>query len=258
MGQAPSTVVQLALLALVVLPGAVYQFLRERFRGPVPGERELGERVLRALVASVLLDGVYAVLAGPRLLRLLRGPDGRGWDGVLERPRAAGAWGLVLLIAVPALAAGLVSWWERRRWRARFHGTPTAWDHMFRARGSCFVRVRLKDGTWVGGWYGGRSYATSYPHPPELFLESGWRMRPDGAFGRRAPHTAGLGVLGEDMDLLEFLSPPSAPTPTPPGTPTGTPVPDVDPGPPAGAPPTAAPPASPGPPAPAGDPPAGP
>ncbi|WP_226961634.1 MULTISPECIES: DUF6338 family protein [Streptomyces] len=231
MGQAaPSTVVQLALLALVVLPGAVYQFLRERFRGPVPGERELGERVLRALVASILLDGVYAVAVGPRLLRLLRGADGKGWDGLLERPRAAGLWGLVLLIAVPALAAGLVSWWERRRWRARYRGTPTAWDHMFRARGSCFVRVRLKDGTWVGGWYGGRSYATSYPHPPELFLESAWRMRADGSFDRRTPHTAGLRVLGEDLDLLEFLSPP----PPPPSDPTPPDPTPSDPTPPAG------------------------
>ncbi|MDT0268241.1 DUF6338 family protein [Streptomyces sp. DSM 44915] len=219
MGQSPSTVVQLALLALAVLPGAVYQFLRERFRGPVPGERELGERVLRALVASILLDAVYALLAGPALLRLLRGADGRGWDGVLERPRMAGLWALVLLIAVPALAAGLVSWRERRRWAARFQGTPTAWDHMFRARGSCFVRIRLKDGRWVGGWYGGRSYASSYPHPPEIFLESAWRMRADGGFERRVAHTAGLRVLGEDMDVLEFLSPPppaaAAPAPPP-------------------------------------------
>lgn len=62
--QPPATVVQLALLVLLVLPGITYQFVRERRRGPVPGERDLGERVLRAIVASIALDALYVVVAG--------------------------------------------------------------------------------------------------------------------------------------------------------------------------------------------------
>lgn len=62
--QAPATAVQLALLVLLVLPGTTYQFVRERRRGPVPGERDLGERVLRAIVASIALDALYVVAAG--------------------------------------------------------------------------------------------------------------------------------------------------------------------------------------------------
>lgn len=207
MGQAPSTVVQLALLVVVVLPGAVYQFLRERFRGPLPGERDLGERVLRALAASVVLNSLYAVAAGPALVRLARDPEG-GWQGVLERPRAAGLTGLLLFFLVPAVAAGAVSWWQRRRLRARYRSTPTSWDHMFRSRGSCFVRVRLKDGSWAGGWYGSRSYATSYPQPPALFLESAWRLGPDGSFAHRIEHSAGLHIRAEDADVVELLEAP--------------------------------------------------
>ncbi|MFI9811553.1 DUF6338 family protein [Saccharothrix variisporea] len=208
MGQAPSTVLQAVLLVFFVLPGVTYQFLRERWRGPVPGERNLGERVLRAITASILLDSLYAIAAGPELLRLARGNRSTGWDGISQQPRVIGLWALLLFVVVPALAAGGVSLWQRRRLRARFRTTPTAWDHMFRHRGSCFVRVRLKDGTWVGGWYGSGSYATSYPEPAELFLESAWRMNPDGSFDRRISGTAGLYVRGADADVVELVHPP--------------------------------------------------
>ncbi|MEU2961209.1 DUF6338 family protein [Streptomyces albidoflavus] len=207
MSQAPSTVLQLALLVLVVLPGAVYQFLRERFRGPVPGERDLGERVLRAVVASVILDSLYVLVAGPQMVRLVRNGGGAGWDVVAERPRLASLVALALFVLVPAAAAGGVSAWERRRLRARYRSTPTAWDHMFLSHGSCFVRARLTDGTWVGGWYGNASYATSYPQPPELFLESAWRMNQDGSFDSRTDRTAGLHVRADNIDVLELLHP---------------------------------------------------
>lgn len=208
MGQAPSTVIQAMLLVLFVLPGITYQFLRERMRGPVAGERNLGERVLRAVVASILLDSLYAIVAGPTLVRLVRGSISTGWDSVVQQSRLVGLLGLVLFIIVPAMAAGVVSVWQRRRLPARYQATPSAWDYMFRHRGSCFVRMRLKDGTWVGGWYGSGSYATSYPEAKEIFLESAWRMNPDGSFASRITQSAGLHVRAADADVIELLQPP--------------------------------------------------
>ncbi|MFF3256402.1 DUF6338 family protein [Actinacidiphila glaucinigra] len=204
--QAPATVAQLVLLVLLVLPGVTYQFVRERRRGPVPGERDLGERVLRAIVASIALDALYAVVAGPALVRLARGAGG-GWDGFVDRPRVVGFVAVVLFLVVPAMAAVTVSLVDRQRRKARFLRTPSAWDHAFRDREPCFVRVRLKDGNWAGGWYGNRSYASSYPHPAELYLESARVMGADGSFGARVRGTAGLRLRGEDFDVLEFVEP---------------------------------------------------
>lgn len=210
MGQSPSTVFQLAVLVLFVLPGAVYQFVRERMRGPVPQERALSERVLRALVASVVLDTVYAVMAGPEVLRLVRIGEGGLLDqGVAgERIRLVGLVGMLLFVVVPAVAAVAVSLEQRRRLRARYQQIPSAWDHIFRDRRPCFVRLRLKDGTWVGGWYGNGSYASSYPMPRELHLESAWRMRGDGSFEERVEGTAGLHVRGADVDIVELIDVP--------------------------------------------------
>lgn len=205
MGQAPSTVIQVALLILFVLPGITYQFLRERWRGPTPEERDLGERVLRAVAASVVLDAVYLTVAGPELLRLVHGPSSGGWDGLVQRPRLVGVAALVLFIVVPAAAASGVSYVQRSRQKATYRRTPTAWDHAFRNRQPCFIRARLKDGCWVGGWYGTRSYSTSYPQSAELFLESARRMSRDGSFGARVNQTAGLYIRTSDIDVLEFV-----------------------------------------------------
>lgn len=210
MGQAPSTVVQAVLLVLFVVPGVTYQFLRERMRGPVAGERNMGERILRALLASIVLDALYAIVAGPALIRLARGGKEKGWDGLVQHPRLIGLLALLLFVAVPAAAAFAVSAWQRRRLPTRYDAGATAWDHMFRHRGSCFVRARLKDGSWVGGWYGSKSYATSYPEPAELYLESAWRMKPDGSFADRVAGTAGLHVRAADVDVVELIDPPGS------------------------------------------------
>ncbi|HEX6340343.1 DUF6338 family protein [Umezawaea sp.] len=206
--QAPSTVVQLVLLVLLVLPGISYQFVRERLRGPVPWERDLGERVLRAVVASIALDAAYLTAAGPALVALVRGRPPGELNGFVQQPRLVGLVGVLLFLVVPAVVASAVSLVERERHRSTYRRTPTAWDHAFRDRDPCFVRVRLKDGNWAGGWYGHGSYASSYPHPAELYLESARVMTPDGGFGPRVRGTAGLRLRAEDFDVLEFVSAP--------------------------------------------------
>ncbi|MFE9687145.1 DUF6338 family protein [Streptomyces sp. NPDC006285] len=205
--QLPSTVAQLLLVVVAVLPGITYQFVRESRRGPVPGEMEAGHRILRALTASMVLDSLYFAVLGPHLVELLR------LESYPARAHDAALHALLLLFAVPALGAALLSQYERRRLRGRYRPTPTAWDHVFRDRGASFIRARLKDGTWVGGWYGCESYATSYPQPAELYLQSTWRMAPDGSFVGRVDGTSGLYLRAEDIDILELLEPPSPPSP---------------------------------------------
>jgi hypothetical protein len=132
--QAPSTVVQLVLLVLLVLPGITYQFVRERLRGPVPWERDLGERVLRAVVASIALDAAYLTVAGPALIKLTRGTPPGDLNGFVQQPRAVGLVAVLLFLVVPGAAAFVVSLVERKRRKSTFQRTPTARDHAFRDR----------------------------------------------------------------------------------------------------------------------------
>lgn len=207
--QIPSTITQLILLILIVLPGLTYQYLRELWRGPAPGEIDVGQRILRAVITSIILDTFYIVAAGPELIMLARGRKPTGWHGLLEQPRLVGVVAFGLLIGVPALAAAGVSWFERRRLNARYRGVPTAWDYAFQDRKPCFVRARLKEGGWAGGWYGTQSYASSFPRAGELLLESAWRLAEDGRFEERTEYTAGLILRADDVDVLELLEPPN-------------------------------------------------
>lgn len=198
----PSTVQQLTILLIMILPGGVYQAVRERLLGPRPSEAQAESRVLRAVAASVLLDSVYALTAGPWLVSLLR--DG-GRAALLDRPRVTGATALLLVMVVPALVAYGESRWRERRSPSRQVTVPSAWDHLFAGRSSCFVRIRLKDGSWIAGWYGGRSLAASYPHGRDIFLQAQYAVLVDGTIGPRLAHTGGIYVPADSIDLLQLL-----------------------------------------------------
>jgi hypothetical protein len=203
--ETPSTLQQIILLTLFVLPGITYQFVRERMRGPVPGERDLAERVLRALTASIVLDAIYLIAIGPWLVHMIK-PSGRPWFGAAAaEPRQAAAVSLALFFAIPAAAALAVGMIERLRHPSRFDPVPTAWDGAFRERSTGFIRARLKSGAWVGGWYGRRSRASAYPNPPDLYLESAYVMGDDGSFGPRVQATGGVYINITDVEVLEFV-----------------------------------------------------
>ncbi|MFI9383377.1 DUF6338 family protein [Kutzneria sp. NPDC052558] len=205
----PGTVQQLTILLVLVLPGVFYQAVRERLSGVRAAENEPQNRLVRAIAAGALLDGVYAVVAGPWLVELLGPTAPTPFAGVGQHPRLAGLTGLLLVVVVPSAVAWAEGWWVRRRSQARYEPTPTAWDALFHGTGSCFVRMRLKSGLWVGGWLGSRSAVSAYPHPGDLYLQTQYRMGPDGSFVGRVPGSAGTYVKAADIEVLELLRPPA-------------------------------------------------
>ncbi|MFF4102029.1 DUF6338 family protein [Streptomyces sp. NPDC001903] len=204
----PGTLQQLTILLILVLPGVFYQAVREHLRGSVAAEQEPQNRLVRAIAAGALLDTVYAVAAGPWLVGLLTGDGAGPLAGVMRRPRQAGLAALLLVVLVPSAIAWAETAWGRRRRRARYEPTPTAWDALFRDRGACFVRARLKSGLWVGGWLGPRSAVSAFPQQGDLYLQSQYRMAPDGRFLGRVPDTGGVYLRAADIDVLEVLLPP--------------------------------------------------
>jgi hypothetical protein len=203
---APSTLGQIILLTIFVLPGVIYQFARERFRPPGRGELDIGERVLRAIAMSVLLDGIYLVIAGPEILGLIKTAN-KGWFApALQNPRSTAIAAMVLFAIVPFALAWTVRYVLDRNSSANFRPIPTAWDAAFRNRPSCFIRARLKSGEWVGGWYGkSRSHAAAYPQPADLFLEFAFEMGKDGSFGPRVEQSSGLYLRADDIEVIEFI-----------------------------------------------------
>ncbi|WP_181763959.1 DUF6338 family protein [Streptomyces albidus (ex Kaewkla and Franco 2022)] len=206
----PATITQVVIVLLLVLPGVMYQFVRERARGVTPGHRDLGERILRAVAAGIVLDTLYVAAGGSWLVSFVYDRR-RGWlTGMADEPRLAALGALLLLVAFPAGVALLISRLSLRGSGAVRTQTPTAWDHAFRRRGHCFVRIRLKSGRWLAGWYGEKAYASSYPEPADLYLQSAWAVSRSGWLERPLERSGGIYIRMDEVECLDFIDVPPA------------------------------------------------
>lgn len=223
----PSTREAFVLFILAVLPGALYTWAFER----EVGKWGVGatDRVFRFIGASVLFQLLFAAGLGvagadPNYQSLLFRTD---TDPPLatELRNASGTWLLAVaaVYVIAPLAGGTAAAAvERRRgesnvwrWAARVlngrNPAPRAWDFLFSPRPAAIVRGRLKKHrSWIGGLFGAESYAAGYPELQDIYLESAYRMTPEGEFerdeeGRPIPTGAGLLVRWDELDSLEVF-----------------------------------------------------
>ncbi|MGL4299531.1 MAG: DUF6338 family protein [Candidatus Neomicrothrix subdominans] len=209
----PSTIDQLFVVLLFVLPGSVYQFVRTRLRGPAPDDASAVNRVLRALGVSALLVSLYAAIAGPYLVALIGETQGSAAHRA-TRIREIGLWGVVLLIAIPA-ALAVIDHLRRRhlrmpQWlRVAYDPTPSAWDFAFTNRGETYIRLLTTDDRWLGGWWGEGSWVSGYPEPREIFISMAYQMEANGTFGDPIEGSGGLYIRCDDIRAVEFIGPSS-------------------------------------------------
>ena len=203
----------IAVTVLAVLPGALYTWSFEREVGN--WGVGLSDRILRFVGFSSIF---HAVLALPEWLlwtRYVHHVQGGRVSSPIAEGRAPGWLAIVPLayvgipIAVGALAAHAARF--RRRWVRLLVGPrpqPLAWDRLFWDGPSFLVRLRMKNETWLGGLFGEHSYASGYPEPHDLLLETTYRMEPDGWFwsneqGELDDVGSSVLVSWEDVDFLE-------------------------------------------------------
>jgi hypothetical protein len=205
----PTSVTQLLLLLLFVVPGFVYQAVRISVRGRLPLDIELSTRIVRAVVSSGIFALVYLAILGQHLIDAAHA-TGYGF----AHPRVGALLALLGGIAVPALLAlvRLPPWKWLQDLSARlpqvtkYDPTPTAWDKTFQSIGECFIRILNSDGRWVAGYYGPSSYATSYPEPHQLFLEKAFQVSDDGTIGEEIEGSQGVLVDCSGIQLLQVVA----------------------------------------------------
>jgi len=195
-----------------VVPGSVYQAVRQRLRGPAPDDLNFSTKLFRAIGVSTALMAVYLAVAGGWLFTLVEAGhgDAPSWHGLQQHAVVVGWTALLLLLVVPALLGGLDYLRATRSLSLRGIGydpVPRAWDLAFRDLEPCFVRVLTTDDRWLGGWYGSRSHVSNYPEPRELFLELAYQVEPDGTLGTAQPCSAGIYIRCDDIRAVEFVRP---------------------------------------------------
>jgi hypothetical protein len=122
-------------------------------------------------------------------------------------------------LVTPTLLA--VVWYKLResvchRWCGWDHPIRTAWDWAVKTAGGgplylIFVlKEKEKDdegnemNVRVGGLYGPKSYAATYPQEPEIFVEKLFKIQKNGDFGEKVPDTHGMVIKMSDCERIVF------------------------------------------------------
>ncbi len=175
----------------------------------------MATRILSAIAVSTIFALLYILVLGSSIVQ----PETLQ-DDALRHPRVYALLGLAAAFVVPVVAAyafaGIASTarWERLRQRllserwTRIDPRPSAWDAVFGDIGECFVRVRTSEKTWYAGWFGGDSYASSWPDPQNLFVEVAYKIDANGEIGQPVSGSAGAFIDCTSADYIEFLTSP--------------------------------------------------
>lgn len=210
-----------ALLALL-LPGVVYSAVRTANQGFTAADRVLGERILQAILTSVVLDAFYLIVLGNWLAPMVK----VGEKVIIQRPGQVGWALLVLGVIIPALA-GLVmygrvplirmlvqaignrapGWLVNVLPKTGYNSTPTAWDWVSVRKGGRWVRILTGEGRWLGGWFADESFVSVYPEPRDIYLAVQWIMSPEGEFVEQAKGASGVWLSLENAQLVEWTEP---------------------------------------------------
>lgn len=123
---------------------------------------------------------------------------------------------LLLILGPAALAVGYKSL-HKLKWLGKWVQAPyqTSWDYFFDQRIACFIRVHLKDGRMIGGYWGKGSYASAYPHEGDLYISRAVQVAADGTLTGAVEGSRGILIRKEEYSFLEFLNPPAYPTTSP-------------------------------------------
>lgn len=112
---------------------------------------------------------------------------------------------LVLPVVWPLLYRSLLKWqWLTSKIQLPY---PTAWDFFFDRREPVFVLVQLKNGSMLGGYYGFRSYATSFPTEGDIYLETVYEVDKAGTFKEPIGDSHGAIIRKDQYELIEFFKP---------------------------------------------------
>lgn len=112
---------------------------------------------------------------------------------------------IVIIVGTPILLALayiriLNSKWFQNNFNIQ---VPTAWDWYFSRRPLCFIRIYLKDGNEIIGYFGENSYATSFPNDGSIYLEKVYMQKEDGTLFM-IEQSDGILISKESYSLVEF------------------------------------------------------
>ncbi|MCW2987050.1 MAG: hypothetical protein JWR63_4620, partial [Conexibacter sp.] len=173
------------------------------------------DRLLRVLYYSVWCYVLVAAVA------LIFGVDRAYIEQLYDRHQQDPAqlvWRAAIALLAPSIAVATATrLWEGSppqrgvQWLARINGRheqPTGWDWFFEQTRCAYVRIALKGGGWVFGFYGSASFAAYAKDGGDLYLERVYaRDEENNWFGEEMKGNIGVWVKMDDVVSTEFYDP---------------------------------------------------
>lgn len=158
-----------------------------------------------AVIQGLFYSAVNFVLALPILYWLVI-----GHDPIREGGRYVAAAMLVLFVT-PVLWPLVLRWIFKSKSVAQRIQIPypTAWDAFFDQREPAFMLIHLSSGRLLGGYWGGNSYAGSFPNDGDIYLEAVYNIDEVGKFGQPIPDTRGVLLRKDQYAYIELFGVPN-------------------------------------------------
>lgn len=115
---------------------------------------------------------------------------------------------LVVCLVSPVLLSLGWYWLRTKHLHHKFgvdHPTQRGWEFFVRHHREFWVLFHLKNGKHLGGYFGGKSFAATYPQEPELYVEEVWRVDERGEFVEMVEGTLGSVIRIADCERVEFF-----------------------------------------------------
>lgn len=163
----------------------------------VPSERRDFSKALYEVIAYSTLNNV---LLFPLIRLIFR--NGPGLNPFV-------VWILAILVFVVFPCGWPFSWIaiSKTRFFSKFfvHPTQKPWDYVFGQHQPYWIIVHLKDLRKVGGLFAGRSFASSNPAPPQLYIEELWELDEGGHFIKPVEESEGIIILESEILAVELI-----------------------------------------------------
>lgn len=84
---------------------------------------------------------------------------------------------------------------------------PKSWDYHFGKEEPYWILITLKDGLKLAGFFGSKSFASSFPAEEDLYIEELWRIDDEGKFKEPIQNSGGCLIQRKDICCIEFFKP---------------------------------------------------
>jgi Family of unknown function (DUF6338) len=196
----PTSLNQVLILLVFIIPGFVLVRVKRVAYPSVSAST--GDTVLESLAWSCFVHAFALPLWYPGFVS--------GWWS--SHPVVFGLFAFTILLLFPGLLGGL---YVRLTKTGRLRGVrelmgfpqpdPTSWDYFFRKERAYWVWLTFKSGKVMAGLFGPNSFASSFPHKRDLYIEKLLRLDDEGKVVELIQNSAGALVTMDDLERIQFF-----------------------------------------------------